>query len=114
MVLSETRGLVLFRVIRGGIGLTQRLSCQVAPSAYRISGYSPSTPNVARTDSPTASNSSPEDGKGLSTEDVQATCGFSFSASNCSPFFHNESAMAAILRASVSRAKLGFIDRKSV
>ena len=55
MVLSETRGLVLFRVIRGGIGLTQRLGV-VAPSAYRTSAYSPSTPNVARVDSPTVAN----------------------------------------------------------
>ncbi len=78
-------------------------------SAYRLSTYSPSTPNVAGTDSPAASNSSPEDGKRLSTEDVQATCGFSFSASKPSPFFHSASAMAAILRASVSRARLGFM-----
>src|SRR5512135_891015 len=112
MVLSETRGLVLFRVIRGGIGLTQRLGV-VAPSAYRTSAYSPSTPNVARVSSPTASNSSPEDGKGLSSEDVQATCGFSFSASKVSPFFHSARAMAAILRVSVSRARLGFMPLAS-
>jgi len=112
MVLSETRGLMLFRVIRGGIGLTQRLGA-IAPCAYSAYRYSPSTPNVARTDSPTARSSSPEDGTGLSTEDVQATCGFIFSASKLSPFFHSVRMTAAILRASVSRAMVGFMPLAS-
>jgi len=47
--------------------------------------------------------------KGLFTGDAQAACGFSFSASKSSPFFHRVSVMAAILRASVRRAIVGFI-----
>ena len=38
---------------------------------------------------------------------AQAACGFSSSASNVSPFFQIFSVMAAILRASVSRAIAG-------
>ena len=47
--------------------------------------------------------------KGLFTRDAQAACDFSLSASKPSPFFHRVSVMAAILRASVSRAIVGFI-----
>ena len=35
---------------------------------------------------------------------AQAACGFTYSASNASPFFHTCKVMAAILRAKVSRA----------
>ena len=51
MVLSATRGLVLFRVIREGIGLTQRLM-PGALCAYRRLGCSPSNPSVSRTNWP--------------------------------------------------------------
>src|SRR5579871_2180140 len=64
----------------------------MASSAYRLSAYSPSTPNVAGTDSPAASNSSPEDGKGLSTDlspeavqegrPARSSCAFSSAGSN--------------------------------
>src|SRR2546429_4209191 len=47
--------------------------------------------------------------KGLFTRDTQAACGFSFSASKPSPFFHRVRVIAAILRASVSRAIVGFM-----
>src|ERR1700693_5762186 len=52
MVLSATRGLVLFRVIREGIGLTQRLSASGTLCAYRRLGCSPSNPSVSRTNWP--------------------------------------------------------------
>ena len=38
---------------------------------------------------------------------VHAACGFKYSASNGSPFLQTHKAMAAILRASVSRAMAG-------
>jgi hypothetical protein len=47
--------------------------------------------------------------EGLFTRDAQAACDFSFSASKFSPFFQSVSVMAAILRASVRRAMVGFI-----
>jgi hypothetical protein len=40
--LSEARGLVLFRVIRGGIEISQRLATQ--GTVYRRLSYSPSNP----------------------------------------------------------------------
>ncbi len=52
MVLSEARGLVLFRVVRGGIGFTQRLGCARHRGAYRRLAYSPSNPSVSRTNQP--------------------------------------------------------------
>ena len=47
--------------------------------------------------------------KGLFPGDAQAACGFSFSASKLAPFFHRVSVMAAILRANVRRAIVGFM-----
>src|SRR5882724_13331503 len=52
MVLSATRGLVLFRVIREGIGLTQRLTATGTVRPYRRLGCSPSNPSVSRTNWP--------------------------------------------------------------
>src|SRR5262249_39855066 len=75
--------------------------------AYRRLGYSPSNPSVLRTRPP------PEEDhrrwKGLFTGDAQAACNFSFSASKSSPFFQSITAMAAILRARVRRAIIGFM-----
>src|ERR1700721_2048276 len=51
MDLSEARGLVLFWVVRRGIGISQRLSAQ-RHYAYRPFGYSPSNPSVSRTNWP--------------------------------------------------------------
>src|ERR1700704_5648580 len=107
MVLSEARGLVLFRVVRGGIGFTQRLGA-TGTRAYRRLAYSPSNPSVSRTDWPP-----PEEDhrrwKGLFTRDAQAAFDFSLLASKSSPFFHRVSVMAAILRASVKRAMVVFM-----
>src|ERR1700730_18215401 len=58
--LSEARGLVLFWVVREGIGITQRLSAQWALGAYRRLGYSLSNPSVSRTDRPPPEKESPE------------------------------------------------------
>src|SRR5271157_192121 len=47
MVLSEARGLRLFRVVRGGIGLITETGYRWH-RAYRASSYSPSNPNVSQ------------------------------------------------------------------
>ena len=98
MDLSEAHGLVLFRVVRRGIGISRRLSASGTLGAYRRLGCSPSNPSVSRTNGPP-----PEEDrrrwKGLFTGDAQAACDFSFATSKFSPFFHRVSVMAAILRA---------------
>src|SRR5215510_1639939 len=60
--LSEARGLVLFRVVREGIGITRRLSARWVLHAYRRLGYSLSNPSVSRTDPPLPEERSPEMG----------------------------------------------------
>jgi hypothetical protein len=109
MDLSEARGLVLFRVIRGGIGITQRLMPE-APST----GVSHTHPRTRASQEPTDHHQkkSPEM-EGVFTRDAQAACDFSFSASKLSPFFHRVSVMAAILRASVRRAMVGLMPLAS-
>ena len=62
---------------------------------------------------PATTREDPRRWKGLFTRDAQAACDFSFSASKLSPFFHRVSVMAAILRASVSRAIVGFMPFSS-
>src|ERR1700687_1624237 len=62
MDLSEARGLELFRVIRGGIGISRRLSAIRHGVVYRRLGGSPSNPSVSRTDWPPPERKSPEMG----------------------------------------------------
>src|ERR1017187_10482103 len=51
MILSEARGLQLFSVVRGGIGLTRRLGAGLQHTVPdRVFGYSPSNRSIARTD----------------------------------------------------------------
>ena len=107
MDLSEARGLVLFRVVRRGIGISRRLSA-IALYAYRPLGCSPSNPSVSRTNQPPPEKEWAEM-EGLFTGDAQGACDFNFSASKFSPFFHILSVMAAILRASVRRAMVGLM-----
>src|SRR5215470_7600077 len=63
-------------------------------------------PKRLKTDWPQPENKNTGDGPG-SPRDAQAACNFSFSASKFSPFFQSVSAIAAILRANVSRAMAG-------
>jgi hypothetical protein len=111
MGLSEAPGLVLFRVIRGGIGVTQRLG---AIGTVPSTGDCHTHPRTRASQEPTGTTKeeSPEM-EGLFTRDAQAACDFSFSASKFSPFFHRVSVMAAILRASVRRAMVGFMPLAS-
>ena len=70
MGLSEARGLVLFRVIRGGIGVTRRLGARRHRVDYRPLAYSPSNPSVSRTDRPPPEKIT-GDGRGSSPETLQ-------------------------------------------
>ena len=110
--LSEARGLVLFWVVREGIGITRRLSARwhLAPTGVRD------------TQSRTRASQEPIDHhprknrrrwKEVLTRDAQAACDFSFSMSKFSPFFHNVRVMAAILRASVRRTMVGLMPLAS-
>ena len=71
MDLSEARGLVLFRVIRRGIGISRRLSASGTLCAYRRLGCSPSNPSVSRTNRPPPEKESGGDGKGSSPETLK-------------------------------------------
>lgn len=111
MDLSEARGLVLCWVIRGGMRDYTEAACQHG-CAYGMLGCSPSNPSVSRT------KSNHHQRKMLEMLELflgvaQAACDFSFSASKFSPFFHRVSVMAAILRASVSRAMVGLMPLAS-
>jgi hypothetical protein len=112
MVLSETRGLQLFRVIRGGIGFNTEAGRY---RTVRLQGIRILTLDPERRQNRLAHRQQrfTRRWKGLSTEDAQAACDFSFSTSKLSPFFHSDSAMAAILRAKVSRAMVGFMPLAS-
>src|SRR6266516_5167584 len=112
MDLSEAHGLVLFRVIRGGIEISQRLR---ATGTVSSTGDCHTHPRTRASQEPIGHH---QKGfcwrwKGLFTRDAQAACGFSFSASKFSPFFQRVNVMAAILRASVRRAIVGFMPLAS-
>jgi hypothetical protein len=96
MVLSETRGLLLYWVVRGSIRCPVRLLCL--------------NPAWILTLEPERSATAGPRDHGIRvpmTLRAQAACSFRCSASNASPFFQIFSAMAAILRASVKRAISG-------
>src|SRR5258707_14948931 len=111
MDLSEARGLVLFRVVRGGIGISRRLG---ATGTVLSTGHCHTHPRTRASQEPIDHHPrrSPEM-EGLFTRDAQAACDFSFSASKFSPFFHRVSVIAAILRASVRRAMVGLMPLTS-
>jgi hypothetical protein len=110
MVLSATRGLVLFRVIREGIGLTQRLS---ATGTVRLQAIRMLTLEPERLKNQLATTKKDHRRWRALPGDAQAACDFSLSASKFSPFFHRVSVMAAILRASVRRAIVGLMPLAS-
>ena len=111
MGLSEARGLVLFRVIRGGIGVTQRLG---ATGTVSSTGHCHTHPRTRASQEPTGHHQKDLlEMEGLFTGDAQAACDFSFCASKLSPFFHRVSVMAAILRASERRAMVGLMPLAS-
>jgi hypothetical protein len=112
MDLSEARGLVLFRVVREGIGISQRLSA-IALIRLQAIGMLTLEPERLKNRTDHHQRKNRRRWKGLSPENAQAACDFSFSASKFSPFFHRVNVMAAILRASVSRTMVGLMPLAS-
>src|ERR1017187_7620202 len=111
MGLSEARGLRLFRVIRGGIGLHRDW---VPAGTVSSTGHSHTHPRTRASPEPTGHHQRrSSEMEGLFTRDAQAACDFNFSASKFSPFFHRVSVIAAILRASVRRAMVGLMPLAS-
>src|SRR3984957_2947639 len=104
MVLSEARGLWLFRVIREGLESAERLG------APRHAAPNLSVETRSRTRASQELDGPPPGefpGDGTDPRDTQAVCGFRCWASNETPFFQTIKVIAAILRASVSRAISG-------
>jgi len=113
MILCEARGLQLFSVIRGGIGLTRRLGAGLQHTE-RLNERMDTLPRTGASQEPIGYH------RGMKTWeitwvlfDAQAACVFSCSASKRSSFFQSVKVMAAILRASVRRAISGFMPLAS-
>jgi hypothetical protein len=110
MVLSETRGLSLFRVVREGLGSAVRLGARSTP---RLTYQLRLALEPECLENPTATaREDPRDGAD-SVGDTQAACDFRYWASKRTPFFQTCKVMAAILRASVKRAISGRIPLAS-
>ena len=102
---------MLFRVVREGIGLTQRLS---ASGTVRLQAIRILTLEPERLKNQLATTRQRLlEMEGLFTRDAQAACDFSLLASKFSPFFQSVSVMAAILRARVRRTMVGLIPLAS-
>lgn len=113
MILCETRGLQLFWVVRGGIGLNRRLGAEFQHSE-RLITYSILSLEPERRKNRRANTGHETLGIFLGfLPNAQAACGFRCSASKRPPFFQSVNVMAAILRASVRRAISGFIPLTS-
>ena len=104
MVLSETFRLSLFLVVRGGIRFHRETWCR---STLQPNGILDTHPRTRASGEPTAITQR-NPGTKFST-DAQAACGFRYSASKRTPFFQTINVMAAILRARVRRAIVGFM-----
>ena len=106
MVLSETRGLWLFRVVREGLESAVRLGARGTPClTYRLRlALEPEC-----LENPTATaREDPRDGAD-SVRDTQAVCGFRYWASKHTPLFHTISTIVAIFLAKVRRAISGLM-----
>ena len=86
MDLSEARGLVLFRVVRRGIGISRRLSVTDTCALVRLQAIRMLTlePERLKNQPTTTRERSGRRWKGFFTRDAQAACAFSFSASKLS------------------------------
>src|SRR4030095_8838129 len=94
-------------VVRGGIGFTKRLRC----SKHRVvTGKWILTLEPERRKEPKTVTRD-ESCAGRPEPGAQAACGFKYLASKHAPFFHTSRVIAAILRATVSRAMCGFAPR---
>src|SRR6266849_7039161 len=115
MILCEARGLQLFSVIRGGIGLSRRLGAGL-PHTECLNECLDTLPRTGASQEPIGYHRGMKNlGRlpGFYSMLSQAACVFSCSASKRSSFFQSVNVMAAILRASVRRAISGFIPLAS-
>jgi hypothetical protein len=104
MVLSETRGLSLFLVIREGLGSRVRLGARSTP---RLTNQLRLALEPEGLENPTATaREDPQHGAD-SVQDTQAVCGFRYWASKFTPLFHTINTTVAIFLAKVSRAISG-------
>jgi hypothetical protein len=108
MVLSETRGLQLCWIMRGGIGSAWRLGAEAHKSPNFWLDTLPRSERLKRNPTATAKDD-PKGWNGLLVRDAQAACSFNCFASKCAPFFHRMRVIVAIFRAKVSRAIAGFM-----
>ena len=104
MVLSETRGLWLFRVVREGLESRVRLSAR-GTSCLTYQLRLALEPECLEEPDGHRQRRSPR--WSGSIRDTQAACGFRYWASKRTPFFQMCKVIAAILRASVRRAISG-------
>ena len=114
MVLSEAHGLRLFSVVQGGIGLHRRLGAEgknEASQCYWILSLEPE--RLKEPDSLPPSENDPGDGTDSSAKDAQAACCFRCLASKRTSFFQTINVIAAIFRAKVRRAMVGFLPLTS-
>ena len=105
MVLSETRGLQLSSVIRGGIGWEWRLGTSSRPNFPMDTR--PRTERLKKNPTGHRQGRIAKGWSGLLVRNAQAACGFSCLASKCAPFFQMVRVIAAIFRAKVRRAIAG-------
>ena len=101
MVLFETRGLWLFRVVREGLESRVRLSARgTSCLTYQLRlALEPE-----RLKNPTATTGEDPQHGADSIRDTQAVCGFRDWASKHTPFFHTTNTIVAIFLAKVRRA----------
>src|ERR1700686_5881917 len=109
MVLSETRGLQLCWIMRGGIGSARRLGAEAHKSPNFWLDTLPRPERLKKKPDCHRQGCSPKGWNGLLVRDAQAACGFNCSASKCAPFFQRMRVIVAIFRAKVRRAIAGFM-----
>ncbi len=109
MVLSETRGLQLCWIMRGGIGSAWRLGAEAHKSPNFWLDTLPRSGRLKKNPTRHRQRMIPKGWNGLLVRDAQAACGFNCLASKWAPFFHRIRVIAAIFRAKVRRAIAGFM-----
>jgi hypothetical protein len=110
MVLLGTRGPSLFRVIREGLGSTERLHDR---GTLRLANRLRLALEPECLENPTATaKEDPQDGAD-SVRDTQAVCGFRYWASKLTPLFHTINTIVAIFLAKVRRAISGLMPLAS-
>ncbi len=92
-----------FLVVRRGHRVSRKTQCP----KHTPNGIMDTHPRTRASEEPTGHRPERNPGEGLST-DAQAACCFRCSASKLTPFFQTIKVMAAILRARVRRAIVGF------